>query len=310
VQLADPGPTAFDLRFRLFQTPVRVHPLFWLIMGLLGLMPISQGATDVYVPIEGLKALKTDEDTGLTLYTKEGSYSVHQPGTKNILGDLLIWIGCVFLSILLHEFGHVLAFRVFGNDAHIVLFGFGGLAIPDGAPRYGWQRIIVAAAGPGAQFIIFGLLQLALWQGGWPANPIAVFVIGVLLHINLWWPLLNLLPIWPLDGGQITREACVYASRQSGVITSLWISLILSATLALNSLLGYMGRPFLPGLVEQVLGPGTLRKTLIQILGGGLFMGIFYAMFAYGSWQALQAEQASRRRPWDDDEYDDWRWRR
>ena len=93
--LADPQPTPFDLRFRLFRTHVRIHPLFWLIAVMLGW----------------------------------GYTHLHRPATGNIVGDLALWVGCVFVSILVHEFGHALTGRLFGSHAHIVLYGFGGLGI-------------------------------------------------------------------------------------------------------------------------------------------------------------------------------------
>src|SRR5262249_5198122 len=130
VVLTDPGPSPFDLRFRLFGTPVRVHPLFWLCSAILGWGMINQW---------------------------------RQPATGNVLGDLARWVACVFVSIVLHEFGHVWAFRAFGNHAHVVLHTLGGLAIPDGEPRWRWQRIIVAAAGPGIQLALWAALVGALW---------------------------------------------------------------------------------------------------------------------------------------------------
>ena len=48
--------------------------------------------------------------------------------------DVLLWVVAVFTCILVHELGHVLAFRYYGMSAHVVLHAFGGLAIP-GAGR-------------------------------------------------------------------------------------------------------------------------------------------------------------------------------
>ncbi len=45
-------------------------------------------------------------------------------------GPLAIWFAVCFGSILLHEFGHVLAFRLFRERAEVVLYGWGGMAIP------------------------------------------------------------------------------------------------------------------------------------------------------------------------------------
>src|SRR5438876_7238715 len=46
---------------------------------------------------------------------------------------LFVWVACVFVSVLVHEFGHVLMGRFFGTDGHIVLFGLGGLAVGSNA---------------------------------------------------------------------------------------------------------------------------------------------------------------------------------
>src|SRR6185436_3070814 len=70
---------------------------------------------------------------------------------------LIIWIVCVFVSILVHELGHVLAGRLFGSEGHIVLYGMGGLAIGSSALERRWQRIVVYAAGPAAGFLLLGL---------------------------------------------------------------------------------------------------------------------------------------------------------
>ena len=101
--LADPGPTPFDLRFRLFGTDVRVHPFFWLITILFGWSWL-------------LEVL---------------------PG--NGLIEVALWVACAFFSILLHEFGHVWMGRAFGSHGHIVLHGMGGLAIGSAEVPYRWQ---------------------------------------------------------------------------------------------------------------------------------------------------------------------------
>ena len=67
---------------------------------------------------------------------------------------LVLWIICVFVSILIHEMGHVLMGRLFGAEGHIVLYSFGGLAIGSKRLADRWQRIAVSFAGPLAQFIL------------------------------------------------------------------------------------------------------------------------------------------------------------
>src|SRR5882724_4686339 len=98
--LVEPGQTNYDLRFRLFGTPVRVHPFFWLLAAILGwdLVNLPDGFL-----------------------------------------FLFIWVICCFLSILLHEFGHVWMGRAFGaHDSYIVLYSFGGLAVGSNDLRQRW----------------------------------------------------------------------------------------------------------------------------------------------------------------------------
>src|SRR5437763_13468730 len=67
------------------------------------------------------------------------------------VGLLFVVPACVFVSVLLHEFGHVLAGRCFGASSHVVLNGIGGAAFGCAEVPERWQRIIVYLAGPFAQ---------------------------------------------------------------------------------------------------------------------------------------------------------------
>lgn len=287
----EPSQTQFDLRFRLFGIPVRVNPWFWVVMAVLGWGggPGSEG--------------------GL------------------FLAGLAAWVAACFVSILIHEMGHVFMGRWFGSDGHIVLYSFGGLAIGSNALDSGWKRALVSFAGPLAQFLLLGAVVAFLWFVAFPAEVRARFAVDqdlyyrflfalresfanvvvrrffrALIFINLFWPLLNLLPIWPLDGGQITREACVGLLRERGVSVALGISMVVAALLALNALVTITdahGQPLIP-----VLGRG---EPLIPVIGGlfagGWFMVLFFAMLALQNLQLLQAIDAERR--WRDDHWSD-----
>ena len=74
----------------------------------------------------------------------------------------LIWMACIFFSILVHELGHVFMFRACGTDANVVLYAFGGLAIPQYGLHNRWQRIAVSLAGPLAGFLVIVLLVVIL----------------------------------------------------------------------------------------------------------------------------------------------------
>src|SRR5690349_5678678 len=81
---------------------------------------------------------------------------------------LFIWIGCVFVSILIHELGHVWMGQAFGSDGHIVLYSFGGLAIGSNQLEARWQRILVSFGGPLAGFVFLALVLVFLWV----SNPV------------------------------------------------------------------------------------------------------------------------------------------
>ncbi len=83
--------TSYDLTFRIGDVPVRVHPYFWLSTLFLGLDTKRDGA--------------------------------------DILIYLLVWAVLVFVSVLIHEMGHILMGRYYGNHGYIILTGFCGLAV-------------------------------------------------------------------------------------------------------------------------------------------------------------------------------------
>jgi stage IV sporulation protein FB len=129
-------------------------------------------------------------------------------GVSRDPGTLMVWVAVVFVSILVHELGHVAAFRYFGVRAHVLLYGFGGLAIPDDYLQ-GWlARIVVPAAGPLAGFLL-AIVTFACGFAG-EDSPLAssrywYTVTSDLFYVNIFWGLMNLLPVYPLDGGQVAR---------------------------------------------------------------------------------------------------------
>src|SRR5262249_26998456 len=142
-----------------------------------------------------------------------------------------------FGSVLLHELGHVWMGRVFGSNGYIILYSFGGLAIGSTRLAHRWQRICVLLAGPGIQLVLFAIVEAVLQVGlldqslAW--YPLAEEAIRDLWSINLLWPLLNLLPVWPLDGGQVCREVLEGLAPRKGLVASLWISTLAAGALAI-----------------------------------------------------------------------------
>jgi len=72
---------------------------------------------------------------------------------ENNIPAVLIWIGCVLVSILVHEYGHGLMAKHFHGSPSIVLYGLGGLCSSQ-AERTPGQRLAVLFAGPGAGFVL------------------------------------------------------------------------------------------------------------------------------------------------------------
>ncbi len=109
---------------------------------------------------------------------------------------------CIAVSVLAHEFGHALVAKRFRLNPQILLTGFGGLTGHERAERDRDDALIIAA-GPAAG-ILLGLLALAvrLWV---PMPPPLTQMADNLVTINFFWSAINLLPLWPLDGGQLYR---------------------------------------------------------------------------------------------------------
>ncbi|MFY2563300.1 M50 family metallopeptidase [Corallococcus terminator] len=116
---------------------------------------------------------------------------------------LALWVAVVFASVLLHELGHAWAYRRFGSTASISLHGMGGTAQGTDVLTHR-QSAWVSFAGPGVGFLLGGLVWGAsvLTPLGEQGGLVGVAV-RQLLWVNIGWGLFNLLPVRPLDGGNL-----------------------------------------------------------------------------------------------------------
>jgi hypothetical protein len=94
-----------------------------------------------------------------------------------------------------------------------------------------------------------------------PFGRVVAWTLIDLRHLNLFWALINLMPIYPLDGGMIVRELCEAVAGRKGLIFSLVLSLAIAAGLAAYS--GY-----------------AIYKPAVWHWGYPLFSLIFDAMLA------------------------------
>lgn len=173
-----------------------------------------------------------------------------------------VWTSVVFVSIIVHELGHAIAARRFGVQPAIKLHGLGGATYLPGARFSRKESILVSAAGPAAGlalgFVIL-ILSRALELNSEFVRAAVVFG----LYVNFFWTFINLLPIQPLDGGQILRE--VLGPRQIQVTR--WIGFGLALVLCLWSL--SIGRVFL-ALMMGMLAYYNIRQEPIE---GGVVKG-------------------------------------
>jgi Zn-dependent protease len=189
-------PTEFDLQFTLFGIPVRVIPTFWLLAALLGWSSLASG----------------------------WEY-------------LVTWLAVVFVSILVHELGHALTALAFGYPPRIFLYHFGGVAMfsPYGDYTAG-KSILITLAGPGAGLCLGAIAFVGggvLLARGEPVAPLVHAALNMLLIVNIVWSLLNLLPVLPLDGGQICRDVCTSLNPRRGELWATRIAMVVAGAVAL-----------------------------------------------------------------------------
>ena len=121
----------------------------------------------------------------------------------SILGGVM-WALAVTISLLIHEFGHALVSQYYKLKPSILLHGFGGLCMGDPAATDG-QDARVLLAGPGAGLVAGGVLfLLQMFVPALSGPTLLAQFVSSLIWINIAWSLFNLLlPVWPLDGGQL-----------------------------------------------------------------------------------------------------------
>lgn len=254
MMLGEPPNSPYDLNFEFLGYRVRVAWGFWILSAVLGWSWAN--SLNLAAPVVGMDS----------------------PGAPVLL---LIWIGAVFLSILVHELGHSFAMSYYGTNSRIVLFHFGGLAIPDfGAWNAGRARqvgppeqIVISAAGPIAQLALaaliagigyalgirISLLGFVISPGEYPGSAAVYGLFDAIIYPSVFWALLNLAPILPMDGGQIAKNALLMSNVRNPIQASYIVSIATGAIVGLY-----------------------FMQT------GNVFCAIMFFMFAANNWQAMQ----------------------
>ena len=156
------------------------------------------------------------------------------------------WIFVVFLSVLVHEMGHALVGRAYGGHPEIHLQAFGGVTFPQfQRPPPPGRQFILSVAGP-----IFGLfLGGVAWTlvhffppaRGSPTD----WTMRQFMWVSVVWAFFNLLPILPLDGGQMMLAVLEGLRKKPSVALASWISVVLSVAVGAAATLTLGVDPFL-----------------------------------------------------------------
>ena len=192
-----------------------------------------------------------------------GALYVHQLGWR----EGLVFTLCVSVSILVHELGHALVAARYRLSPQILLHGLGGLCAHERAERDRDDALILVA-GPLAGLLL-GVLVLGarfgLVAGRVPVSPDAEAAISFLLYINIVWSIVNLLPMWPLDGGRLFRLGLLQVMRP------LWAERLTHGTsmalLAGGAIYGFTGGMVFLGFIALYFMHQNLRVLLGEAQG-------------------------------------------
>lgn len=149
------------------------------------------------------------------------------------LSRMLIWVAVVFVSILIHEMGHALTARAYGAEVAIELNAIGGLTSWSGeeAEMTPGRRAAIAAAGSGVGVAFGGAIWLLARATG-PYFGLVGYTISILVLVNVFWGLLNWLPLRPLDGGHLFQSLLEkVAPRHTGRVAGIVFFLTAAAAL-------------------------------------------------------------------------------
>ena len=174
----------------------------------------------------------------------------------------------LFLIVLMHEFGHQLACRSVGGQTHdIVLWPLGGVAYVSPPQRPGAQLWSIAA-GPLVNVALFPILS-AIWWLGYSANwmenlPDVYNYVMMIWYINTLLLVFNMMPVYPLDGGQILRSL-------------LWFPFGRARSLMIASIIGLIG---VAGIIA------------FAVFARSVWIGIMAAFILMNCWSGMMQARA------------------
>lgn len=169
---------------------------------------------------------------------------------------IAIWVVVVFVSVLAHELGHALVGRAFGLTPQIDIHGMGGTTSWTSGPELGpGRRVAISLAGPFAGFALAALV-MAFVVASPPPDRFGQFAARQLMVVNVVWGVFNLLPLLPLDGGNVMKTTLDAMTKGRGEKPARMISIVACAALLA---LAYFRGEWILGVLAVMFGVSNLR---------------------------------------------------
>ncbi|HXF52688.1 MAG TPA: site-2 protease family protein [Hyphomicrobiaceae bacterium] len=198
--------------FHVGGTAVRIHPTFFLLLGWVAVVHWMQGG-----PQEALSGV--------------------------------LFIAILFVCVVLHEFGHILAAARYGiKTPDVTLLPIGGVASLERMPEKPAQEIVVALAGPAVNLLIAAVLVIVIgvqFDMGLIArlDDVESSLIARVAAANVALLVFNLIPAFPMDGGRVLRALL---ALPLGYARATQVAALIGQGIAiLFGFLGLLGNPFL-----------------------------------------------------------------
>lgn len=166
----------------------------------------------------------------------------------------------LYVCVVLHEMGHVLAARKYGvGTAHIVLYPIGGVASLERIPENPFEEFVIAIAGPmvnvgialGLGMYLYAFADASIFTSnqGTFNGILSNFdsFISALMKVNFWLVLFNFIPAFPMDGGRVLRSLL---AMKIGRLRATKIASAVGQVFAILFVIwGFLSDPFQPFIV-------------------------------------------------------------
>lgn len=142
----------------------------------------------------------------------------------------------IFISVLVHELGHALMGKAFGLAPQIDIHGMGGTTSWAHKNVSSGAKILISLAGPTTGIVIGLILKFGPFFSG-SLSPVAAAVINQIIFVNLGWGVLNLVPMLPLDGGNVMHQFIAMITGTDGDKPARIISIVVGVLAGIASLI-------------------------------------------------------------------------